>query len=89
LHGEAVRGLRKLLVGLLFGRVFDVLELVDDFLELGKSAKFEIVANVKFLIHEVNEFFWIVLFFKDLHPEKSLFLLFVLVHFFNKFSNQF
>ena len=58
-----------------------MLEFVDDFLELGKGAQFEIVANVKFLAHKINEFFWIVLFFEDLHPKKSLFLLFVLVHF--------
>ncbi len=78
------------MAGLLFGRrVFDVLEFVYDFLELGEGAEFEVVPDVQLLVHEVDELLRIVLLFENLLSEESLFFLFVLVHFcFNQFSKS-
>ena len=81
LNGETVRILRGLVLGfILLRRVFDELKFVYDFFELGESAEIKIVTDVKFLVHEVDELFGVILFFEDLLSEESLFLLFVLVH---------
>ncbi len=78
------------MAGLLFGRrVLDVLEFIHDFLELGEGAEFEVVPDVKLFVHEVDELLRVVLLFENLLSEKSLFFLFVLVHFcFNQFSKS-
>ena len=81
MYGEAVWIFRVFIVSFLLSWwVFNNLELIYDFFELWKWAELKIVANVELIIHEVDELLSIILLFKDLLPEESLFLLFVFVH---------